>query len=304
MAGFVAATYNRGLDLLQIPTTLLAQVDSSVGGKVGVNFDSGKNLIGAFYQPRLVLIDPDTLHTLPLRERRSGLAEVIKYGIIYDRPFFEMLSREAGALARLSSDQLKSSLAHSCEIKARVVEQDEHDDGLRAILNFGHTIGHALEAITRYRVYRHGEAIAIGMVSACLIGEEMGLTDPGDTAAVMEAFERAGFKQLDLDERLHIGDILRLLSWDKKAVDGAARFVLLERIGHATPGHPVPEAAIRRALERQRDTMRAMTEKPPLWADLLLTLWVLVVAVFFFGVYFVPGRRPFTRTQWARPSTR
>ena len=252
VAGFVAATYNRGLDFVQIPTTLLAQVDSSVGGKVGVNFDSGKNLVGAFYQPRLVLIDPDTLHTLPLRERRSGLAEVIKYGIIHDRPFFEMLSREAGALARLSSDQLEYAIAHSCEIKARVVERDERDEGLRAILNFGHTIGHALEAITRYRLYRHGEAIAIGMVSACLIGEEMGLTAPTVTAAVIETFERAGFTQLALNERLPIDDILPLLSWDKKSVDGAARFVLLERLGHATPGHPVPEAAIRHALERQR----------------------------------------------------
>ena len=132
------------------------------------------------------------------------------------------------------------------------MEQDEHYNGLRAILNFGHTIGHALEAITRYRIYRHGEAIAIGMVSACLIGEEMGLTDSQDTTAVMETFERAGFKQLEISERLSISDILHLLSWDKKAVDGAARFVLLNQIGHATPGHAVPEAAIRRALERQR----------------------------------------------------
>ena len=252
VAGFVAASYNRGLDFVQIPTTLLAQVDSSVGGKVGVNFDNGKNLVGAFYQPRLVLIDPDTLHTLPLRERRSGLAEVIKYGIIHDRPFFDMLAREAGALVRLTSDQLEHAIAHSCEIKARVVEQDERDEGLRAILNFGHTIGHALEAITHYRVYRHGEAIAIGMISACLIGEEAGRTNPADTAAVGDAFANAGFKQLDLSEDLPIPDILRLLSWDKKAVDGAARFVLLEELGHATPGHPVPEAVLRRALERQR----------------------------------------------------
>ncbi|MBV9852796.1 MAG: 3-dehydroquinate synthase [Armatimonadetes bacterium] len=252
VAGYVAATYARGLDFVQIPTTLLAQVDSSVGGKVGVNFDSGKNLIGAFHQPRLVLIDPDTLYTLPRRELRSGLAEVIKYGIIYDKAFFQMLSREAAALVRLSSEHLEDAISRSCEIKARVVEQDERDEGLRAILNFGHTVGHALEAITRYRIYRHGEAIAIGMVSACLIGEEAGLTEGADTAAVIQAFRNAGFPQLGLDGRLPIEDILRLLSWDKKAVDGAARFVLLERIGRATPGHPVAEAAIRRALERQR----------------------------------------------------
>ncbi len=253
VAGFAAATYNRGLDFVQIPTTLLAQVDSSVGGKVGVNFDSGKNLVGAFHQPRLVLIDPDSLHSLPLRERRSGLAEVIKYGIIYDRPFFDLVAREADALSRLTSAHLEHVLARSCEIKARVVERDERDEGLRAILNFGHTIGHALEAITHYRVYRHGEAIAIGMVSACLVGEEVGLTDPADTAAVIAAFRNAGFRQLDFDGRLHVGEVLRLLSWDKKSVDGAARFVLLDRLGHATPGHAVPEAAIRRALERQRD---------------------------------------------------
>ena len=252
VAGFVAATYNRGLDFVQIPTTLLAQVDSSVGGKVGVNFDSGKNLVGAFYQPRLVLIDPNTLRSLPLRERRSGMAEVLKYGIISDRPFFEMLSREAGGLVRLTSPQLEYAIARSCEIKARVVEQDERDDGLRAILNFGHTIGHALEAITRYRVYRHGEAIAIGMVSACLIGEEVGLTDPADTAAVITGFRNAGFKMLHLDQSLPIGEILGLLSWDKKSVDGAARFVLLETMGRATPGHSVPEAVLRRALERLR----------------------------------------------------
>ncbi len=252
VAGFAAATYNRGLDFVQIPTTLLAQVDSSVGGKVGVNFDSGKNLVGSFYQPRLVLIDPDALHTLPLRERRSGLAEVIKCGIISDRPFFDLLSREAAALVRLSSAHLEHAIAHSCEIKARVVEQDERDEGLRAILNFGHTVGHALEAITHYRVYRHGEAIAIGMISACLIGEEMGLTDPADTDAVVTAFGNAGFKQLDFDERLSIGEVLRLLAWDKKSVDGSARFVLLDRLGHATPGHVVPESVIRRALERQR----------------------------------------------------
>lgn len=252
IAGFVAATYNRGLDFVQIPTTLLAQVDSSVGGKVGVNFDAGKNLIGAFYQPRLVLIDPDTLYSLPLRERRSGLAEVIKYGIISDRPFFDLVSREAPALVRLSSEHLEHVLARSCEIKARVVEQDERDEGLRAILNFGHTVGHALEAVTHYRVYRHGEAIALGMITACLIGEEIGLTDPADTAAIITAFRNAGFRRLDLDARLSTDDILRLLAWDKKSVDGAARFVLLDRIGRATPGHPIPEAALRRALERQR----------------------------------------------------
>lgn len=251
VAGFAAATYNRGLDFVQVPTTLLAQVDSSVGGKTGVNFDAGKNLIGAFYQPRLVLIDPDTLRTLPLRERRSGLAEIIKYGIIYDADFFGLLRGEVKALLRLSSDKLEHVIGRSCAIKARVVEADERDDGLRAILNFGHTVGHALEALTQYRVYRHGEAIAIGMVSACLIGEEVGVTRPHDTRAVLEIFQSAGFK-VHLDNRLAVSGLLRLLAWDKKAIDGAARFVLMNRIGQVTPGYAVPPDAVRRALARQQ----------------------------------------------------
>ncbi len=251
VAGFVAATYNRGLDFVQVPTTLLAQVDSSVGGKVGVNFDQGKNLVGAFYQPRFVAIDPDSLYSLPLRERRSGLAEMIKYGIIDDRPFFETLAREGEGLLRLSSAYVEYAIARSCEIKARVVEQDERDEGLRAILNFGHTVGHALEAITHYRVYRHGEAISIGMVSAALIGEEIGLTDPADTAAIRAAFRAVGLPTA-LDPQFAPGGLLRLMAWDKKAVGGVARFVLMEKLGRVTPGHDVPSQAVLRALERQQ----------------------------------------------------
>ena len=255
MAGFVAATYTRGLDFVQVPTTLLAQVDSSVGGKTGVNFgsaqSSAKNLIGAFHQPRLVVIDPDTLRTLPLRERRSGLAETIKYGIIGDKDFFALLEREASGLLDLSSSHLEHVLAHSCALKARVVEQDEYEGGLRAILNFGHTVGHALESLTQYRVYTHGEAIALGMVSASLIGEEVGVTRPEDTDAVIALLRASGFA-VRLDPAHLVDEITRLLAWDKKSVGGAARFVLMEEIGRATPGHSVPEAAIRRALERQQ----------------------------------------------------
>lgn len=251
VAGFVASSYNRGLDFVQVPTTLLAQVDSSVGGKVGVNFEQGKNLIGAFYQPRFVAIDSDTLKTLPLRERRSGLAEMVKYGIIADKPFFETLVGEGEKLLRLTSDRLEYAIAHSCEVKARVVEQDERDEGLRAILNFGHTVGHALESITRYRIYRHGEAIAIGMVSAALIGEEMGLTDPRDTEAIKSAFRRLGLP-VALDPGIAPGGLVRLMSWDKKAVHGSARFVLMEQLGHVTPNHAVPADIVLRALERQQ----------------------------------------------------
>ena len=251
MAGFAAATYTRGLDFVQVPTTLLAQVDSSVGGKTGVNFGAAKNLVGAFHQPRLVVIDPDTLQTLPLRERRSGLAEVIKYGIIGDKDFFALLEREVGGLLALTSPHLEYVLAHSCALKARVVEQDERDEGLRAILNFGHTVGHALEALTQYKTYTHGEAIALGMVSAALIGEEVGVTRPEETAALIALLCASGFA-VSLGPQHSVDEIARLLAWDKKSVGGSARFVLMEQIGRATPGHPVPEAAIRRALERQQ----------------------------------------------------
>lgn len=256
MAGFIAATYGRGLDFVQVPTTLLAQVDSSVGGKTGVNFGPTKNLIGAFHQPRFVLIDPDTLRSLPRRERRSGLAEVIKYGIIDDRPFFDLLAREGPALLRLQSAHLEHAVTRSCEIKARIVELDEREGGLRAILNFGHTIGHALEAVTRYRTFRHGEAIAAGMVSAALIGEEFGVTRPEDTRAVADVFQSVGFA-VGLDSSLDIDEIVRLTAWDKKSVGGTARFVLMEEIGRVTTGHVVPTDAVRRALERQRDTYDA-----------------------------------------------
>lgn len=251
LAGFAAASFARGLDFVQIPTTLLAQVDSSVGGKTGVNFDAAKNLIGAFHQPRLVVIDPDTLRTLPRRQLRSGLAEVLKYGIICDKEFWSLLGAEMPGLLDLSSPQLEYVLAHCCALKGQVVEQDEREGGLRAILNFGHTVGHALEALTHYRTYTHGEAIALGMVSASLIGEEVGVTCAGDTAALLSGLQAAGFA-VRLDPAHDIGEIVRLLAWDKKSHAGSARFVLMEEIGRVTCGHAVPDAAIRKALVRQQ----------------------------------------------------
>ena len=250
LAGFAAATYTRGLDFVQVPTTLLAQVDSSVGGKTGINFGGAKNLVGAFHQPRLVLIDPDTLVSLPLRERRSGLAEVIKYGIIGDKDFFALLLNEIGGLLDLTSKHLDQIIARSCALKARVVEQDERDEGLRATLNFGHTVGHALESVTRYKTYTHGEAIALGMVSAALIGEEVGTTRPEDTASLSALLRAAGF-DVRLNDSHSVDEIVRLLAWDKKSIGGSARFVLMDEIGRATQGHCVVEAAIRKALERQ-----------------------------------------------------
>ncbi len=251
IAGFVAATYNRGLDFVQIPTTLLAQVDSSVGGKVGVNFGPGKNLIGSFYQPRFVAIDPDTLATLPLRERRSGLAEVLKYGIIDDKPFFDLLIREGERLVIGQSAFLEHVIAQSCRIKAHVVEQDEQEGGLRATLNFGHTIGHALEGITHYQLFTHGEAIALGMASAALIGEELGLTPPDDTQELIRALRVFGF-HTQLPSDFSLSGILELLSLDKKSLGREARFVLMDKIGHVTPGHVVPHTVIKQALMRQQ----------------------------------------------------
>ncbi|MGI4791848.1 MAG: 3-dehydroquinate synthase [Janthinobacterium lividum] len=251
LAGFAAATYTRGLEFVQVPTTLLAQVDSSVGGKTGVNFGAAKNLVGAFYQPRLVVIDPETLRSLPLRERRSGLAEVIKYGIIGDKDFFALLTREVPGLLALTSPELDYVLAHSCALKARVVEQDEREDGLRAILNFGHTVGHALESLSNYEIYTHGEAIALGMVSAAMIGEEVGVTQAADTARVIDLLRTAGFA-VSLDPMYSIDEIVHLMAWDKKSVGGSARFVLMEEIGRATPGHLVPKSAIGNALKRQQ----------------------------------------------------
>ena len=166
LAGFVAATYLRGIDFVQVPTTLLAQVDSSVGGKVGVNLKAGKNLVGAFYQPRLVLCDLEALKLLPPRQFRSGLAEVIKYGIIYDAALFKRLELNLLRVLRQDEDTLAEIVARCCQIKAEVVGQDEKESGLRAILNFGHTIGHAIEAISGYGAYLHGEAISIGQVAA------------------------------------------------------------------------------------------------------------------------------------------
>ena len=192
MAGFAAASYLRGIGFVQVPTTLLAQVDASVGGKTGVDLPEGKNLVGAFHQPRTVLIDPDTLKTLPDRELRAGLAEVIKYGIIHDEGFFAVIARDMSRLLSGEADALTRIIARSCAIKAEVVGQDETEQGLRAILNFGHTIGHALEAVTQYRRYLHGEAIAIGMVSACLIGEQVGITPAAVTQQTIERILQRG----------------------------------------------------------------------------------------------------------------
>jgi len=248
LAGFVAASYLRGIDFVQVATTLLAQVDSSVGGKVGVNLKAGKNLVGAFHQPRLVLCDVDTLATLPRRELRAGLAEVIKYGIIYDRALFERLERDLPRLLQLDSETVGDVVARCCEIKAEVVGKDEREAGLRAILNFGHTVGHALEAISGYGKYLHGEAISIGQVAAARLSNMFtGL--PGDEAARIEnAFTQAG---LPARVRLKRPDLVRLataMRLDKKVNAGDVRFVLARRIGEVVWGQKVPVEDVMKAL--------------------------------------------------------
>jgi 3-dehydroquinate synthase len=248
LAGFVAASYLRGIAFVQVPTSLLAQVDSSVGGKVGVNLKAGKNLVGAFHQPRLVLCDLDTLGTLPERELRAGLAEVIKYGIIYDAPFFRRLERDLGKLLTLDAKTMAAVVARCCQIKADVVAQDEREGGVRAILNFGHPIGHAIEAISGYGKYLHGEAIAIGQVAAAKLSATLkGLPDR-DVERIRASFETAG---LPVAIRLNARQRERLLSamkLDKKVSGGEVRFVLAEAIGRVVWGQPVPTELITRVL--------------------------------------------------------
>ena len=250
VVGFAAATYLRGIRFVQVPTTLLAQVDSSVGGKTGVNLPEGKNLVGAFYQPVAVLIDPHTLNSLPARELRSGLAEVIKYGIIYDEAFLTKTSSEMPLLLRRDEAALVHRISRSCTIKAEIVSQDETEQGLRAILNFGHTVGHTLETLTHYRRWKHGEAIAIGMVSACLIGEEIGLTPPDVTETVRTTLLAAGLP-VDFPAEISADAVLEVAQRDKKTEGGKLRFVLAIRIGNVEIVGDIPEAAIRSALTRQ-----------------------------------------------------
>jgi len=244
LAGYVAATFMRGLPVVQVPTTLLAQVDSSVGGKVAVNLPEGKNLVGAFYQPLLVYIDLAVLKTLPVEEMQAGMAEVIKYGVILDRDFFEYLEENIEKLRGLDSLVLETVVARCCKLKARVVEKDEREKGLRSILNFGHTLGHALEALTDYKKYKHGEAVAIGMVGACRIGGEMGMLKKEARDRIEHLIEKAGLPGR-IGTGLSIDGIVKLLSLDKKVREGKVRFVLPERIGKVVVGNDVPENIVR-----------------------------------------------------------
>lgn len=249
LAGFVAATFNRGLPLLMVPTTLLAMVDSSVGGKVGINHARGKNLIGAFHQPSGVWIDTSLLNSLPDREYRSGLAEVVKYGVILDATFFDWMENHKEAIFRRDPGAIRQIVTRSCELKAEVVEQDERElTGLRAVLNYGHTFAHAFETIGGYGAWLHGEAVAAGMVCESRLAERRGLI----TAEVTK-------RQLDLLQSLKLptaplpnwssDQLLSVMRNDKKNVEGKLRFVLPTRLGEVKLFDDVPEEDVRRILE-------------------------------------------------------
>jgi 3-dehydroquinate synthase len=249
LAGFVAATYLRGIAFVQVPTTLLAQVDSSVGGKVGVNLKAGKNLVGAFHQPRLVLCDLDTLQTLHEREYRAGLAEIIKYGIIYDARLFEQLERDIPRLLRRDQKTLAGVVARCCEIKSEVVGQDETEGSVRAILNFGHTIGHAIEAICGYGKFLHGEAISIGQVTAVKVSRRVPGLSRRDAERIINLFRRAGLPtqiRLNSVQRRKLFAAMRL---DKKVRGGEIRFVLARKIGKVLWGRRIPDVYVREALD-------------------------------------------------------
>ena len=234
VAGFAAATYMRGIAFVQIPTTIVAQVDSSVGGKTGVDLAEGKNLIGAFHQPAAVVIDPETLSTLPRRETSAGLAEVIKHGVILDADYFKRLEDLGQGLLEMDAARAGEVVRRSVEIKAEVVSRDEREAGLRAILNFGHTVGHALEALTGYSRFLHGEAVAIGMVAACRIGREAGLCGDEPAERVSALCALAGLPISG--EGFSAARVAEAFARDKKSVRGAPRFVLPEEIGRVKIG--------------------------------------------------------------------
>jgi 3-dehydroquinate synthase len=251
MTGFAAATWLRGIHFVQVPTSLLAMVDAAIGGKTGVNHPHGKNLIGAFHQPRLVMIDPQVLQTLPPREFRAGMAEVIKYGVIWDAELFTQLE----ASPRLDQQQavreelMQAILTASCRAKAHVVSKDEKEAGLRAILNYGHTIGHAVESLTGYTVVNHGEAVAIGMIAAGEIAVELGLWNVEAAQRQRTLIGKTGLPTT-LPQEIDLDAIVTSLQTDKKVKAGKVRFVLPTQIGAVTVTDQVPTEVIHRVLSK------------------------------------------------------
>ena len=250
MTGFAAASYMRGVPFVQVPTTLLAQVDSSVGGKTAINHPLGKNMIGAFYQPQLVVCDLDVLDTLPPRELSAGLAEVIKYGPIADMAFFGWLEQNIDALMARDRAALAHAVRRSCEIKAWVVGQDERESGLRAILNFGHTFGHAIEAGMGYGAWLHGEGVGAGMVMAAHLSQRLGLVDVAFVQRLTALIARAGLpvRGAVIDAQDNAGRYLQLMRIDKKAEGGEIRFVVIDGPGRAVV-RPAPDALVRSVID-------------------------------------------------------
>ena len=238
MTGFAAASYQRGVPFIQIPTTLLSQVDSSVGGKTGINHPLGKNMIGAFYQPKVVLADTATLETLPARELSAGLAEVIKYGLIWDVEFLSWLETHMDKLRALDEPAIAHAIYRSCEIKAQVVAQDEREGGIRAILNLGHTFGHAIETGMGYGNWLHGEAVGAGMVMAAQTSQRLGWLSEADVARTRALIKAAGLPDVAPD--LGVDTWLDYMGHDKKVESGKMRFVLLKKLGEAVITADVP----------------------------------------------------------------
>ncbi|MEP5763976.1 MAG: 3-dehydroquinate synthase [Halieaceae bacterium] len=247
MTGFAAACYQRGVNFIQVPTTLLSQVDSSVGGKTGVNHSLGKNMIGAFYQPQAVLIDIDTLHSLPRRELAAGLAEVIKYGLICDRDFYAWLQEHMSQLLALEEAPLAEAIERSCSNKAQVVAADEREGGLRAILNYGHTFGHAIETAQGYGSWLHGEAVAVGMVLASRLSAQLDMIDSSDVETLEQMLRSVGLP-VAAPAEMSAADFLELMQRDKKVIDGRLRLVLLEAIGAAVVSDQVSTAELEQLL--------------------------------------------------------
>ena len=246
IAGFAASCYQRGIGYVQMPTTLLAQVDSSVGGKTGVNHSGGKNLIGAFYQPQAVIADTDALRTLPDRELKSGLAEVIKHGVVWDPMLFAWLEKAIPQLLARDTEALTYAIGRSCEIKATVVARDEREHNLRAILNFGHTFGHAIEAATSYEKYLHGEAVALGMIIATDLSCRLGMIDAAIKERLRDILARAG---LPIEApRIGAARAYELMQMDKKVLGGTIRLVLLEKLGRAIVSDQYSKAALEATL--------------------------------------------------------
>ena len=250
MTGFAAASYQRGVNFIQIPTTLLAMVDSSVGGKTGVNHPLGKNMIGAFHQPQCVLIDTDTLNTLADRELSAGIAEVIKYGLIRDPAFLQWLDTHMDRLLARDPEALTYAIYRSCQHKAEVVASDERESGARALLNLGHTFGHAIEAAMGYGAWLHGEAVATGMVMAAELSQQMGWITAGEVAYIRHILQRARLP-VDPPASMSGDDFMRYMSVDKKVLDGTLRLILMQSLGESVVTADFDPAALKRVLRRE-----------------------------------------------------